>query len=248
MNILGIIPARYQSSRFPGKPLAIINGKSMIMRVFERVSKAFETVYVATDDVKILEHVNSFGGKAVLTSINHKSGTDRCYEALNIISKNLNKSFDIVVNVQGDEPFIEPGQLKLLTSIFNNPDVQISTLIKKINKIEEIFDINKPKVVLNRHNQAIYFSRSPIPFFRNVPEKDWLLKGTFYKHIGLYAYRTSILEEITKLKTSFLENAESLEQLRWLENGYKISVAITEVETISIDTPEDLKNAILLGK
>ncbi|OFX32869.1 MAG: 3-deoxy-manno-octulosonate cytidylyltransferase [Bacteroidetes bacterium GWA2_32_17] len=248
MNILGIIPARYASSRFPGKPLADINGKSMLMRVYEQSSKAFAHVYVATDDKKIFEHVKLFGGNVVITSNTHKSGTDRCAEAFDIISKELNKQFDVVVNIQGDEPFVKPEQLNLLVSLFKNSDTQISTLIKKITKIEDIFDKNKPKVVFNKYNQAIYFSRLPIPFLKNIPENEWLQKGNFYKHIGLYAYKASVLQEITKLKSSFLENSESLEQLRWLENGYKISVEITEIETISVDTPEDLEKAILFGR
>ncbi len=248
MNILGVIPARYASSRFPGKPLANIRGKSMIMRVYEQASKAFAHVYVATDDKNIFEHVKLFGGNVVITSNTHKSGTDRCAEALVLISKELNKQFDVVVNIQGDEPFIEPEQLKLLVSLFKSAGTQISTLVKKITKFDEIFDINKPKVVLDNKKYAIYFSRFPIPFLKNIPEKDWLQKGNYYKHIGLYAYKASVLQEITKLKSSFLENSESLEQLRWLENGYKISVEITEIETISIDTPEDLEKAILFGQ
>ncbi len=248
MNILAVIPARYASSRFPGKPLVNINGKSMIMRVYEQALKAFDNVYVATDDDKIFEHVNSLDGNVIITSTNHNSGTDRCAEALKLISLKQNKKFDIVVNVQGDEPFIEPSQLKLLVSCFNNIDTQIATLVKKIENADEIFDINKPKVVLNNKMQAIYFSRSPIPFYRNIKETDWLKNGIFYKHIGLYAYRSDVLNYITKLPKSFLENAESLEQLRWIENGYKISVKITDLETISIDTPEDLEKAKLFGR
>lgn len=241
MNILGIIPARYDSTRFPGKPLVEIKGKSMIMRVYEQSAIAFKTVYVATDDDRIYHHVKSFGGEVIMTSREHKSGTDRCAEAALKISEELNASFDIVVNIQGDEPFIQPSQLALLVSCFNDSETEIATLVKQIELEEDIWDPNKPKVVLNNKEQAIYFSRSAIPFIRNVPKEEWLNKGKFYKHIGLYAYRSKILQEITKLPMSKLELYESLEQLRWIENGYKIGVRISDIETISIDTPEDLK-------
>lgn len=241
MNILGIIPARYDSTRFPGKPLVEIKGKSMIMRVYEQSLMAFKTVYVATDDNRIFEHVKSFGGKVIMTSSEHKSGTDRCAEAAVKISEELKTNFDIVVNIQGDEPFIQPSQLELLVSCFNDSETEIATLVKQIELEEDIWDTNKPKVVLNNKEQAIYFSRSAIPFLRNVQKEDWLNKGKFYKHIGLYAYRSKVLQEITKLPVSKLEWSESLEQLRWIENGYKIGVRVSDIETISIDTPEDLK-------
>jgi len=248
MKILGIIPARYASTRFPGKPLVDINGKSMIMRVFEQASKAFETVFVATDHSKIFDHVTSFGGKIIMTSALHTSGTDRCAEASILISDKLNTKFDIVVNIQGDEPFINPLQLELLVSCFENADTQISTLVKIITNAEDIWDSNKPKVVLDKNNKAIYFSRSPIPFLRNVPNNEWITKGIFYKHIGLYAYRSDILQEITKLPFSALEKAESLEQLRWIENGYNIAAKITDIESFPIDTPDDLEKIKLYLK
>ncbi len=245
MKILGLIPARYASTRFPGKPLVDINGKTMIMRVYEQSAKAFEFVYVATDDKRIFDHVNSYGGKAIMTSASHASGTDRCAEALDLISKELNSEFDVVVNIQGDEPFVNPLQLELLVSCFDDENAQISTLVKVITNNNDIFDSNKPKVVLDKNNFAIYFSRSPIPFLRNINQIDWANKNNYYKHIGLYAYRTNILHEIIKLPLSKLEIAESLEQLRWIENGYNISAKITDIETLSIDTPDDLKKVSL---
>jgi 3-deoxy-manno-octulosonate cytidylyltransferase (CMP-KDO synthetase) len=245
MKILGLIPARYASTRFPGKPLVDIDGKTMIMRVYEQATKAFEFVYVATDDIRIFDHVIGSGGKAIMTSETHLSGTDRCAEALQIISKKLNFDFDIVVNIQGDEPFINPLQLKLLVSCFEDEKSQIATLVKVITDANDIWDVNKPKVVLDKNHNAIYFSRSPIPFIRNIENKEWISKNQFYKHIGLYAYKTKALLEIIKLPLSKLELAESLEQLRWIENGYSISTKITEIETLSIDTPDDLKNISL---
>jgi len=241
MKVIGIIPARYDSTRFPGKPLVDIQGKSMIMRVYEQSAKAFEMVYVATDDDRIFNHVKSFEGNVVMTSREHKSGTDRCAEAVSIISREKNTTFDIVVNIQGDEPFVQPGQLTLLVSCFDDKNIQIATLVKQITENDDIFDSNKPKVILDKNNKAIYFSRSPIPFLRNYPREKWLNKGTFYKHIGLYAYRSDILNEITALPVSSLEMAESLEQLRWIENGYNIGVKFTQHESVSVDTPEDLK-------
>lgn len=246
MNILAIIPARYASTRLPGKPLVDIKGKSMIQRVIEQSLKAFEYVYVATDDHRILEHVNHLGYRAVMTSNQHKSGTDRCAEALSIISKDLNKKFDIVVNIQCDEPFISPEQLHLIVKAFEHEPTQITTLIKKIEKEQDLFDPNKPKVIIDSNGKAIYFSRSIIPYLRNYEHKEWLRYHTFYKHIGLYAYRTNVLNEITKLQPSSLEKAESLEQLRWIEYGYHIQTLLTNFETISIDTPEDLENVLNL--
>jgi 3-deoxy-manno-octulosonate cytidylyltransferase (CMP-KDO synthetase) len=246
MNVLGLIPARYESTRFPGKPLADIHGKSMIMRVFEQASKAFQTVYVATDDERIFNHVISNGGKAIMTSPLHKSGTDRCAEACKLLSKELKTNFDIIVNIQGDEPYIQPSQLELLISCFEDLENDIATLVKPIENKDDLWDANKPKVILNKKDQAIYFSRATIPFIQNVPKDKWLEKEVFYKHVGLYAYRSKVLEEITALPLSKLELAESLEQLRWIENNYCIGVKITEVETLSVDTPEDLKKVILL--
>lgn len=244
MNFVGIIPARYASTRFPGKPLADINGKSMIQRVYEQVSLALDHVYVATDDKRISDEVNRFGGNVVMTSENHQSGTDRIAEAINIIDNDFSNSFDVIINIQGDEPFIQAEQIEQIKSCFTDESTEIATLVKKIDSNEDIFNINKPKVVLNKNKQAIYFSRSPIPFLRNIEKSQWHLKHDFYKHIGMYAYKTDILKELTKLNQSSLELAESLEQLRWIENGYNISVAITEFETIGIDTPEDLKRIL----
>jgi 3-deoxy-manno-octulosonate cytidylyltransferase (CMP-KDO synthetase) len=241
MKILGIIPARFASTRFPGKPLAEISEKPMIQWVFERTSRAFEHVYVATDDERIQKAVESFGGKVVKTSAMHQSGTDRCAEALDIVENLTNIKFDIVVNVQGDEPFIQPEQLKKVVTCFNDPQVQIATLVKQFSINEDIFNPNSPKVILNNNSEAIYFSRSAIPFMRSRDKSDWPVNHPYYKHIGLYAYRTDVLKEITKLKQSMLEIAESLEQLRWIENGYRIKVEKTDMETLSVDTPEDLE-------
>lgn len=237
MEVLGIIPARYASTRFPGKPLTDINGKSMIQRVYEQAQSAnLAEVLVATDDQRIFDHVQNFGGKAVMTAEHHQSGTDRCFEAY----QQYNQPFEYVINIQGDEPFIKPEQINLVASCFQNPQTQLATLIKKVETAEELFNVNSPKVVINKAGEAMYFSRQPIPYCRNVPNDIWHRQHTYYKHIGIYGYRTDILEQITQLPPSGLELAESLEQLRWLEHGFKIATAITEFETIGIDTPEDL--------
>jgi 3-deoxy-manno-octulosonate cytidylyltransferase (CMP-KDO synthetase) len=241
MKILGAIPARFASSRFPGKPLAEISGKPMIQWVYERTSQVFDVVYVATDDDRIQKAVLGFGGKVVMTSSKHQSGTDRCAEALNIVEKTTNSMFDIVVNVQGDEPFIQPEQLRKVANCFSDPSVQIATLVKLFAKSDDIFNPNSPKVILNRNDEAIYFSRSVIPFIRTKDKAEWPDSHPFYKHIGLYAYRSDILREITQLAQTSLELAESLEQLRWIENGYRIKVEKTDMETLSVDTPEDLE-------
>jgi len=240
MDFIGIIPSRFASTRFPGKPLADINGKTMIERVYGQAKKVLEYVYVATDDQRIAQEVTRFGGHFVMTSKKHQSGTDRLAEAIEIIQKETNKNFDAVINIQGDEPFIQPKQIEEIISCFNNPLAQIATLVKKIENNEDLFDINKPKVVINENMQAIYFSRSPIPFLRNFEKKEWHLNHDFYKHIGIYAYKTEALKKLTKIKQSPLEIAESLEQLRWIENKYDIYTAITEFESFGIDTPEDL--------
>jgi len=238
MSILGIIPARYASTRFPGKPLVDIGGKSMIQRVYEQASQAaLQKVIVATDDSRIMEHVQSFGGNVVMTAEAHESGTDRCFEAY---QKN-NEEFEYVINIQGDEPFIQPGQIDLLASLLQDNSTQLATLIKKITTDEELHNVNLPKVVIDARGQALLFSRQTIPFLRNVPASDWLLHHTFYKHIGIYGYRTDILEQITRLPAGTLERSESLEQLRWLENGFKIATAVTELENLGIDTPADLE-------
>ena len=243
MKILAIIPARYASTRLPGKPLAMINGKPMIRRVYEQAAKAFEYVCVATDDSRIFDTVSSFGGKVVMTSDKHNSGTDRCFEALRLFSRESGISFDIVINVQGDEPYIQPEQLTLLAECFNSTDVGIATLAKRVKDKNEFLNPNIPKVIIGSDNYALYFSRAPIPYSRDKEITDGLIKNTdLYRQIGLYGYRVSTLEKICTLEQSFLEKTEKLEQLRWLENGYKIKVAKTNLESYSIDTPEDLEH------
>lgn len=244
---IGIIPARYESTRFPGKPLAMINGKSMIRRVYERSSEVFNDIIVATDDKRIFDEVNKFNGKAVMTDSKHKSGTDRCREALDIFERESGNTFDVVVNVQGDEPFIKTSQLKQLISCFDEEKTDIATLIKPIEFSDVIFDSNRPKVVISKSGHALYFSRSPIPYLRGHDSKHWLGNANFYQHIGIYAYKSDVLRQITILEQSQLEKAESLEQLRWLENGYTIKTALTDHETYGIDTPEDLEKALKLG-
>lgn len=239
MKIIGIIPARYASTRFPAKPLIDIAGKSMIERVYlqAKKSKILTDVVVATDDERIVLHVKSFGGKVVMTSEMHQSGTDRCFEVVNTFCPDA----DLVINIQGDEPFIQPEQIDLVASCFRSAETQIATLVKIIKTEEELFNVNIPKVVLNAQKEAMLFSRQTIPAIRGKEQQEWLKNFTFYKHIGIYAYRTSILNEIARLKPSSLELAESLEQLRWLENGYKIKVELTDFESVAVDTPEDLK-------
>ncbi|MDR2064268.1 MAG: 3-deoxy-manno-octulosonate cytidylyltransferase [Prevotellaceae bacterium] len=236
----GIIPARFASTRFPGKPLVDISGKPMIRHVYEKSKNVFETVYVATDDKRIFDTVVNFGGNAVMTSERHKSGTDRCAEAVEIIQKHLDKKIDVVVNIQGDEPFIAEEQLKAIKELFGDNQTQIATLIKQFADDEDIFSPNSPKVVVSNANEALYFSRSPVPFIRNSEKETWQKQFEFFKHIGLYAYRTEILKQLAALPQGKLEKAESLEQLRWLENGYRIKVAITDIENYAVDTPADL--------
>lgn len=243
MKFVAIIPSRYASSRFPGKPLADMNGKPMIQRVYEQVRKSVVDVYVATDDKLIFDAVKSFNGNAVMTSDSHRSGTDRCNEAYNKIGK----SFDVVLNIQGDEPFVLPEQIDSLKTCFTDSTVQIATLVKPFEPtdgLEALRNPSSPKVVLSKESFAIYFSRSIVPFLRDVDPDEWLNQHVFYKHIGIYGYRPDILNEITQLPTGILEKAESLEQLRWIENGFKIKAGITEHETIGIDTPQDLQNAL----
>ena len=242
MKFIGIIPARYASTRFPAKPLAVLGGKPVIQRVYEQVSGIFDEAYVATDDERIEAAVKAFGGKVVMTSPNHKSGTDRCYEAFTKVGG----GYDVVVNIQGDEPFIQPSQLEAVKACFEDPTTQIATLVKPFTADDgfvALENVNSPKVVVNANMNALYFSRSIIPYQRNADKQDWLAGHTYYKHIGLYAYRAEVLKEITSLPQSSLELAESLEQLRWLENGYTIKVGVTQVETIGIDTLEDLERA-----
>ena len=244
MNILGVIPVRYASTRFPGKPLAMIHGKSMIQRVYEQASKSasLHKVVVATDDNRIFDHVKNFGGTVLMTSTEHNSGTERCHEAFNMISREKdNINWNLVINIQGDEPLIDPSQIDKLASLFTNNDrVLIGTLAKKITDLFEITDQNIVKVIFDHNKKALYFSRLPIPFVKDLPETAWLTWSRHYKHIGLYAYRPLILHKLIALPPSPLETAESLEQLRWIENGYDIYVEITETESISVDIPDDL--------
>ena len=242
MKFIGIIPARYASTRFPAKPLALLGGKTVIQRVYEQVAGILDEAYVATDDERIEAAVKAFGGKVVMTSVNHKSGTDRCYEAFTKVGE----GYDVIVNIQGDEPFIQPSQLEAIKACFDDDKTQIATLVKPFTPtdgFDALENVNSPKVVVDKQMNALYFSRSIIPYQRNADKCEWLQGHTYYKHIGLYAYRAEVLKEITSLPQSSLEKAESLEQLRWLENGYTIKVGITDVETIGIDTPEDLERA-----
>ena len=236
MRFIGIIPARYASTRFPGKPLADMDGKSMIQRVYEQVKDTVDAVYVATDDQRIEQAVKNFGGNVVMTSDKHKSGTDRCYEAY----QKVGEDFDVVINIQGDEPFIQPKQIETIKNCFTDNSVQIATLVKPFRPDDDfekvLFNPNSPKVVINRNQEAMYFSRSVIPYIRGKHFSEWLPNHTYYKHIGMYAYRADVLAQITNLPQSPLELAESLEQLRWLENGYKIKVGITDIETIGVGT------------
>ena len=242
MNFIGIIPARYASTRFPAKPLAMLGGKPVIQRVYEQVSKSMDAVYDATDDQRIYQAVEQFGGKVVMTDTDLKSGTDRCQQAY----QRIGETYDVIVNIQGDEPFIQSAQLDTIRKCFDDPDTQIATLVKPFTPeqgFEALANVNSPKVVVDKNMRAIYFSRSIIPYIRKGEQKDWMTMHTYYKHIGLYAYRAEVLAEITALPQSSLEIAESLEQLRWIENGYTIKVGVTDIETIGIDTPEDLARA-----
>ncbi len=245
MVFLGIIPARYASTRFPGKPLAIINGKPMIQHVYENAKTALDEVWVATDDQRIFDSVISFGGNAIFTSEDHKSGTDRCAEAAQKIAQNLD--FDFVINIQGDEPFLKGAHLESLKDCIN-ADTEIATLVKEATRNSEIFDPNKPKVVLDNEGNALYFSRSPIPYLRDSNQDEWINKQDYWMHIGVYAYRADILQKITQIGQGYLEKAESLEQLRWLENNFKIKTAVTNYESFGIDTQKDLEKALQLFK
>ena len=245
MKFLALIPARYASTRFPAKPLAMLDNKPIVQHVYERVVKAFDNAYVVTDDMRIYEAVLAFGGRCLMTSVHHKSGTDRCCEALESLEA-ANHHYDVVVNIQGDEPFISLSQLDAIKTCFNDEKAQIATLIKPFTPadgIEALENPNSPKVVIDNQMNAMYFSRSVIPYLRGVEREEWLEKYVFYKHIGLYAYRTEALKQITQIPYGQLEAAESLEQLRWLQAGYVIKTAVTQEETIGIDTPEDLEKA-----
>lgn len=242
MRSIGIIPARFDSTRFPGKPLVDILGKPMIQRVYEQAQKAnsLHEVLVATDDQRIFDAVQDFGGKVVMTSSKHQSGTDRCLEAL----ENIDEPFEIVVNIQGDEPYISPEQIQLILSCFHQENTEIATLVKLIDDAKDLWNPNKPKVLMDEDDFAIYFSRQCIPFLRGKEQATWIEEFNFYKHIGMYAYRIETLKEICALKQSRLEMAEGLEQLRWIENGYRIKTAISDDEAFSIDTPEDLETLL----
>ena len=247
-SFIGIVPSRYASTRFPGKPLVKIGNKPMIQLVYEQAQKAISEVYVATDDERIYSAVQNFGGRAVMTSPNHQSGTDRCFEAYQKIGSRA----EVIINIQGDEPFIQPEQIETLKDCFLLHETQIATLVKPYaveETFEDLANPNTPKVVINNRMEAMYFSRSIIPYLRSVDRRQWIEKHAYYKHIGLYAYRANVLKEIVQLEPSLLEKAESLEQLRWLENGYKIKVGITKHHSIGIDTPEDLERAreMILG-
>ena len=247
MKILAIIPARYQSSRFPGKPLAMINGKSMINRVFEQTSKAksIDKVFVATDDQRIYDDVKSFNGDAVFTGTHPQNGTSRCYETSEILEA-TGYRYDAVINVQGDEPTIRPEQIEMLCSLLRKPEVEIATLIKKIDQPETLFNPNVVKVVIGKNGQAIYFSRNPIPYIRDFETKEWTNHHQYFKHIGLYGFKRDSLIRIMQLLPGKLEQAKRLEQLRWLENGLQIHTQTTDYETIGIDTPEDLENLLTI--
>ncbi len=248
MKFIAIIPARYASTRFPAKPLAILAGKTVIQRVYEQVKNLVDKAVVATDHQLIADEVLRFGGEVVMTSPNHKSGTDRCNEAFSKVGG----GFDVVINVQGDEPFIQPSQIQTIKECFDDPSVDIATLVKPFDEetgFDAVLNPNSPKVVLGNNHEALYFSRSVIPFVRGEEQgQAWMENHVFYKHIGIYAYRAHVLKEITALPQSSLELAESLEQLRWLQNGYKIKAGVTNVETVGIDTPEDLQRAELYIK
>lgn len=243
MKVLGIIPARYQSSRFPGKPLIDIKGKTMIQRVYEQAKKStlIDELVVATDDARIENEVLRFGGKVILTATHHQSGTERCGEVLESFP-----NYDVVINIQGDEPLIQAEQLNLVLDLFNHPQNNIGTLVKAFTSLDEVLNPNRIKVVLDHQKNGMYFSRSPIPFIQNTSQSEWLNNTTFWKHIGIYAWRTPVLKELLALKPSPLESLESLEQLRWLYYGYKIATAETQIETPNIDTPEDLEKVVSL--
>ena len=242
LSTLGVIPARYASSRFPGKPLVMIDGKSMIMRVYEQTLKTtvLDRVIVSTDDERIFNHVKECGGEVMMTAESHVSGTSRIGEVVENLSFLGHCPYDVIVNIQGDEPFIDPSQIDLTVSLFNNPDVLIGTLIRKIDTNEDLLNPNVVKVVVDQAGKAMYFSRSPIPYYRGIPQDDWCDNYEFYRHIGLYAYRSSVLKAILNLPPAPPEDAESLEQLRWLYHGYSIHTAVTDIETVGIDVPGDL--------
>lgn len=242
--IAGIIPARFASSRFPGKPLADIRGKSMLQRVYEQASAStlLDTVVIATDDTRIFDHARSIGAKVVMTAADHPSGTDRCWEALN----QLDPGYRYVINIQGDEPFLDPNQIDELAAVLKDGTAELATQMIRIQSSELLFDRGEVKIILDQQQQALYFSRMPIPFIKGVEEKNWHLHFPYYRHVGMYAYRRDILEQITRLPVSSLEKAESLEQLRWLEHGFKIRCVETRYDSHCIDTPEDIEKVLAL--
>jgi len=244
-SIIGIIPARYLSTRFPGKPLANIAGKSMICRVYDQAIKAklLNDVYVATDDKRIYDEVLRIGGKAVMTAPNLVNGTERCFDAYRQISETGGPS-DYLLNIQGDEPFIRPEQINELCRVIAISGTPVATMVRKIQREDELWDENTVKVALDKHGNAMYFSRSPIPYLRGVERNKWLLRAEFYKHVGIYAFRTSAIAQILALHPTPLEKAENLEQLRWLEHGLDIRTGISEWDSLSVDTPHDLEKAI----
>ena len=247
MEFAAIIPARYASTRFPAKPLAVLGGKPVVIRVCEQAKKVFDHVFVATDDSRIFDAVKEGGFIPIMTREDHKSGTDRCYEAF----MKCGVKVDVVVNIQGDEPFIQPSQLQTIKRLFDSKDTDIATLVKPFSPdtpFEKVANPNSPKVVVDDNWNALYFSRSVIPYLRGIPENEWPARHTYYKHIGLYAFRADVLEAVTRLPQAPLEKVESLEQLRWLSAGYRIKVGVTDVETIGIDTPDDLAAAELFLK
>ena len=239
MKFIAIIPARYASTRFPGKPLALLGGQPVIQHVYEQAISVLPEAYVATDDERIYQCVESFGGRAVMTRADHKSGTDRIQEAV----EHIGTDADVIINIQGDEPFVQASQLKTLMQLFDDPSTQIGTLGKRFETMDAVLNPNSPKIVCDQRGFALYFSRSVIPYIRGKETAEWIDNYPYLKHLGLYAYRREVLREVTQLPQSPLEKAESLEQLRWLENGYRIRVGLTDVETVGIDTPEDLERA-----
>ncbi len=242
--IVGIIPARYASSRFPGKPLVDIKGKTMLQRVYEQASKSklLSKVIVATDDARIYDHVKDFGGEVVMTAEHHPSGTDRCWEALQL----LDVDYQYVINIQGDEPFIVPEQIDELAAVLLDGKIELATQMIVADSYEILFDTGEVKIVLNTNNEALYFSRMVIPFIKGVEEKEWHKHHPYFRHVGMYAYRKDVLEKITKLPVSSLEKAESLEQLRWIENGFTIKCVVTKFESHCIDTAEDIVKVLKL--
>lgn len=244
--IVGIIPARYASTRFPGKPLIVIDGKTMLQRVYEQAAKSrlLSKVVVATDDARIYEHVKNFGGNVVMTATHHPSGTDRCLDAL----QQLSEPYDYVINIQGDEPFIEPEQIDELAAVLQNGTIELATQMIAVDDPDILFDKGEVKIVLNTNHEALYFSRMVIPFIKGVEEKEWYKHHQYYRHVGMYAYRADVLKKVAALPVSALEKAESLEQLRWIENGYRIKCVVTKYESHGIDTPEDVEKVLNLMK